>query len=188
MNESITGEQSEALLLLVAALEAVGVDYMLTGSVAAGFYGSARMSNDLDVVIDVPAMRRPLVKVLHEDFEADPENVEAALREPRIFNVFHPATLAKIDLIPRNQVKDSPEVFARRRLVSFGDAQVQIISPEDLVIAKLTWAKESRSEMQFRDVAGLLRREDLEMEYIRRKAAKFGLIATLNEIRDARYD
>ncbi len=182
MSESITGDQSAALALLVAALDAVGVEYFLTGSVAAGFYGNARMSNDLDVVIRVPRDRRPLVKVLSEDFEEDAATIDDALREPRMFNVITRDTVTKIDIIPHNTDMNPGDVFARRRRIALGDDEIAVISPEDLIIAKLIWAKDSRSEMQFRDIRGLLARTGLEREYLEETAARAGLGPLLREL------
>ena len=44
---------AESLLRVVAArLEAAGIPFMLTGSVAAAFHGAGRATMDIDVVID----------------------------------------------------------------------------------------------------------------------------------------
>ena len=41
------------------------------------------------------------------------------------------------------------------------------ISPEDLVISKLSWAKDSHSEMQLKDVQNLVKTVDsLDLKYI----------------------
>jgi hypothetical protein len=64
---------------------------------------------------------------------------------------------------------------------------VKIISPEDLIIAKLLWAKDSRSEMQFRDVHGLLHYRALDQVYVRETAARLGLLELLEEARGERY-
>ena len=44
---------ASALLRLIAArLEALGIPFMLTGSVAAAFHGAGRATMDVDLVID----------------------------------------------------------------------------------------------------------------------------------------
>ncbi len=188
MDDGITGEQTQALILLAEALDALGVEYYRTGSVAAGLYGDARMSNDIDVVIEVPRQRGPLVKVLSEDFEADAEIVDEALRDRRMFNLLSPVSLAKIDVIPRVPKLDSDDVLTRRHRISLGDGVICVISPEDLVVAKLQWSKDSRSEMQQRDIWELLARADIDLRYIERKAAKLGLTEWFREVRRARHE
>ena len=41
--------------LFVLPLEALGIRYMVTGSVAAMGYGEPRLTNDVDVVVDLSA-------------------------------------------------------------------------------------------------------------------------------------
>lgn len=188
MADGITGEQTRALILLAEALDAVGVEYYLTGSVAAGLYGDARMSNDIDVVVDVPARRRFLVEVLVQDFEADADVIDEALRDRRMFNLLAPESLAKIDVIPRNRELDSDDVLARRHKILLGDDEICVISPEDLVISKLHWSKDSHSEMQQRDIRGLLARADIDLRYIEKKAASLGLTAWFSEVRRAGHE
>ncbi|MSO50686.1 MAG: hypothetical protein EXQ49_12455 [Acidobacteria bacterium] len=43
-------DQLDILKLIAARLDAIGVHYMLTGSVAAGWYGQPRMTRDIDLV------------------------------------------------------------------------------------------------------------------------------------------
>jgi hypothetical protein len=44
----------------------------------------------------------------------------------------------------------------QRSAQSLGDFETWIVSCEDLVLSKLVWAKDSKSEMQLRDVRNLL--------------------------------
>jgi hypothetical protein len=61
------------------------------------------------------------------------------------------------------------EEFARRRQINLGDFETWIVSREDLVLSKLVWAKDSKSEMQLDDVRNLLS-TDCDMEYLRSRA------------------
>ena len=56
--------------------------------------------------------------------------------------------------------KDAPyrvEEFSRRRRVAIEGQPMWLVSPEDLILSKLVWSKDSRSEVQIRDVRALLR-------------------------------
>ena len=58
------------------------------------------------------------------------------------------------------------------------------MSPEDLILSKLDWAKESRSQMQLDDVRNLLRSvQGLDTEYLNRWADRLGLTALYQEVR-----
>ena len=43
--------EQEVLKIVVARLETAGIQYMLTGSLAANFYTTPRMTRDIDIVI-----------------------------------------------------------------------------------------------------------------------------------------
>ncbi len=140
-------QQMEALIRLAAALDSVGVSYMLTGSLAASFYAEPRMTRDIDVVIDPrPSEWDPLTKVLREDFDADPDLIAEARRDGTMFNLIAPGTLVKIDVIPRNRMMNPDEVMARRQTHDVDGQPVMMVSREDLILAKLAGARESRSE------------------------------------------
>jgi hypothetical protein len=186
--EAVPGDQVATLGRIVAALDAVGVEYMLTGSVAAALYvAEPRFTRDIDIVIKVtPQDAAPLQRVLQEDFDADPESIRDALRARSAFNVIDPEHLVKVDLIPA--VSGIDREIARRQVVALGDVSVQVISPEDLVLAKLSWARESRSEVQMSDVSALLRRANTDHAYIRRRAVDEDLVALLDEAYGERHD
>ena len=54
--------------------------------------------------------------------------------------------------------------------------RIDIASPEDLVISKLYWAKDSLSEMQIRDVRNMIKTvPDMDTGYIEKWVARLGL-------------
>ena len=165
-------------------MDAIGVEYMVTGSMALNFYALPRTTRDIDIVVDVaPADRRFLIKVLVEDFEADADVIRDALQRNEIFNVLTPS-FVKIDVISRDRQMDHERVFQRRNTFTLRDQQVKVISPEDLVLAKLYWARESKSEMQFRDIRNLLAGADIDREYILKRARELGLVGVWREVNE----
>jgi hypothetical protein len=166
----------EALGRFVDALESVGVDYMLTGSVAMGFYAGTRMTRDIDVVIDPSDGDRPfLLKALAGEFIVSEDAVRDAFSRHSMFNVLREGSLVKIDAILRRRQLDTNEVFERRRSISFAEREVKLSSLEDLILAKLSWASDSRSEMQFRDIRALLGVAQLDREYLLRRVRELRL-------------
>ena len=73
------------------------------------------------------------------------------------------------------------EEFARRKQINLGDFKTWIVSREDLILSKLFWAKDSKSEMQLGDVSNLLS-SDCDMEYLRSRAKTLKVDALLEEI------
>lgn len=52
-----------------------------------------------------------------------------------------------------------------------------LVAPEDLIISKLEWARDTRSEVQLADVRNLLACAQLEREYLGRWVPRLGLDA-----------
>jgi hypothetical protein len=59
-----------------------------------------------------------------------------------------------------------------------------VTSPEDLILSKLYWAKESLSETQLRDIQNLLKTvSDLDMDYVKRWVKRLELEEVYREAR-----
>ena len=65
--------------------------------------------------------------------------------------------------------------FEQRRRITIEDFSTWIVSKEDLIISKLCWAKDSRSELQLRDVKNLVT-TGCDHDYIRRWTGQLGLL------------
>jgi hypothetical protein len=56
----------------------------------------------------------------------------------------------KIDLIMRKARAFSEEEFRRRQRVRLQDMSLFVTGPEDMIVSKLEWAKQARSQRQIR--------------------------------------
>ncbi|MES1255427.1 MAG: hypothetical protein ABUS56_07465 [Acidobacteriota bacterium] len=176
-------DEFDILKLVTERLDAAGIAHMLTGSVAAGYYAEPRMTRDVDLVVELDAAAAARVANLFApDFLLDAGTIAAAVRRRGMFNLIHIVAAVKIDMIVR---KDSPyrrEEFRRRRRVAIGGHEMWLVSPEDLILSKLDWSKDSRSELQQRDVRGLLRHAAaLDHAYMERWADELGIRHLLRE-------
>lgn len=177
-------EELEVLGIVAARLESAGLPYMVSGSMALNYYGQPRMTRDLDLVIDVSlADAEKLTSLFEGDCYCDLEDVRDAVRRRSMFNVIYLARVLKIDFIIR---KDSPyrrEEFSRRRRIALEGQAVWVVAPEDLILSKLHWARDSHSEMQLRDVRTALGAiAELDWPYLRRWAEELGVTGLLEEV------
>jgi hypothetical protein len=155
---------------VIGAIEQAGIPYMLTGSFAASFHGAPRATRDIDVVVaPTPEKLRALVALLPAaDYYVDEDAALDAQRHRGQFNVIDLATGWKVDLIVQKARPFSQEEFDRRTVVEFQGLRLAIATIEDVIIAKLEWAKLGESQRQIEDIAQLLklRRSDLDRAYL----------------------
>jgi nucleotidyltransferase AbiEii toxin of type IV toxin-antitoxin system len=171
-----------ALQDVCARLDGAGIAYMLTGSLAMSYYARPRMTRDIDLVIALETEEAErLTGALGADYHADAEAIAAAIRDGRPWNVIHLSSVVKIDLIPRKDTPYRRAEFERRRKVELAGVALWIVSVEDLILSKLEWASESRSEQQRRDV-GLLLAAPLDRAYLEEWAAHLDLDGLLREV------
>ena len=173
-----------ALRDVCARLDGAAMPYMLTGSLAMSFYARPRMTRDIDLVIALEAAdAQRLVEALGGDYHADAGAIASAVLTGRPWNIIHLPSVVKIDLIPRKGTPYRRAEFERRRSVDFAGVPVWVVSVEDLILSKLEWSRQSRSEQQLRDVR-LLLETPLDVAYLDEWAARLDLAQLLKEARD----
>ena len=150
-------EELEILKTVVGRLEQARVPYFISGSMAANYYSVPRMTRDIDIVLELrPAHLKLFVESFRDDFYVEEESIREEVNRRGMFNLINKEYAFKVDFIIRKETEFQDSCFKRRREVRLGDYDAWMISLEDLVIAKLLWAKDSLSELQLRDVKNLL--------------------------------
>lgn len=154
----------EVLKTVITRLDSAGIPYMVSGSIAANFYTTPRMTRDIDIVIEVGEEDiEKLFSLFSDDFYIDRDLVKEAIRDKQMFNIIHNEAIIKIDFIVRKETEYRKIEFERRRSLTFEGLRIFITSPEDLIISKLYWAKDSLSEMQMRDTSPQIESRFIEM-------------------------
>lgn len=155
---------------------------MVTGSVAMNFYAQPRMTRAIDLVVELSAIEaETIVRLLEPDYYVSREAVAGAIRNCSTFNLLHHESVIKVDCIVLKNEPYRLEEFACRKEIIVGDFRTWIVSREDLILSKLFWAKDTRSEMQLRDVRNL-RMVDCDKEYLRSRALVLGVKDMLEEV------
>lgn len=159
----------QVLKFVTKTLEELSIPYMLSGSVAGSFYAQPRMTRDIDIVIELAAEQVPKVfEVFSKDFYVDKDDVAEAVHVQGMFNIIHYQAVVKIDFIVRKDSAYRQLEFDRRIKKLIGDFELWVVSPEDLIISKLFWAKDSKSELQLNDVSSIVKYQvdRLDSDYI----------------------
>jgi hypothetical protein len=177
--------------LFVARLEATGLPYMVTGSVASMTYGEPRLTLDLDLVIELQADRAGalLAAFPESEFYRPPIEVvrlECSRESRGHFNVIHHETGAKADVYLAARDELHKWGLAHRRRLRLGEGTIALAPPEYVILRKLEFFREGRSEKHIRDVRGMLAADlPLDHAFLKAELRRRGLEAEWRLVTDA---
>lgn len=177
-------QEFEVLKLVCNRLEIADIPYMLTGSLAAHFYAVPRMTRDIDIVIELlkPEMDR-FFQLFKSDFYIVKDSISEAIENQGMFNMIHNDSIFKVDFIIRKDSSYRNAEFQRRCHLRLGDLESWVVSPEDLILSKLFWAKDSLSELQLNDVRNLFSAiKNLDKDYINKWVKKLELMHVYEKV------
>jgi hypothetical protein len=178
-------EQLDVLKLLAERLQRADIAYMISGSIALSYYAQPRLTRAIDIVV---ALRlediERVTDLFAADFYIDADAVRNAIAQPGMFNIIHYEHVIKVDFIVRQDTPYRREEFARRCAVDIDGVTMWLVTAEDLLLSKLVWAAESRSEIQLQDVRHLIRSvADLDWTYIGHWGSELMVGELLREVR-----
>ncbi len=152
----------ELFVLFTGPLDEAGLAYMVTGSVAAMVYGEPRLTNDIDIVLELDRARAAELAALFPaaQFYCPPEEVlliEAGRPHRGHFNLIHHATGYKADVYLRGKDTLHAWGLSRRRRLDLGeDESMWVAPPEYVIVRKLAFYREGGSAKHIADVRGML--------------------------------
>jgi hypothetical protein len=173
----------ETAARLLAILNELGLKFHFTGGIAASYYGDPRLTQDLDLVIQLGVGRpetRILLDRLRSGYLIDEQIAREAIRGNRLFQAIDEKSMIKIDFHVGEKI---PGELARSMRCEISPGLVApLVSKEDAILSKLIWIKKG-SGKSVHDVKEMLRRdEDLDRAVLAHRAATLGLHDLLAEI------
>jgi hypothetical protein len=122
-----------------------------------GYFAEPRFTRDVDIIVDLEAgEERAFVRLFEPDYYISEDAVRGAIQNQSMFNALHMKEAFKVDFIIRKKSIFHHNGFQRRKYVDYNGINLSMISKEDLIVAKMLWAKETFSDMQLRDIKSLL--------------------------------
>lgn len=160
-------QDPDFISLFVSPLEAAGIRYMITGSVASSIYGEPRNTLDIDLVVLIEANQIPLLPQLfpEDDFYLPPADVVAieARREAHgHFNIIHHHSGLKADIYLSRNHPTLPWALAHARRIPTPACEITLAPPEYVILHKLEFYRESGHQRHLRDIAGMIEQQDLD--------------------------
>lgn len=179
--------------LVIDALEATGIDYLLGGSLALIAWGEPRSTLDVDIVISLPGERiRDLSRELEKrQMLVPPEILLDLLIQPEgdlPVNAIHLDSGHKVELfLLRTGDAFRQSALARRRLIDIGEplGEVFVHAPEDLMLNKVHYYALSRQPKHVRDIASILvvARDQIDWTYFTKWARQLDLLDVWLEVK-----
>jgi len=175
----MAGDLSDTLKFLAAALDQLGIPYLIGGSMASSARGIARATRDIDIVADIRLDQADrFAAALGPDWYVEPDQIRQALRAGRAFNVIYIPKSQKVDIFPAAGEFQAAQLerASKLPLPFLGiDAEYPVASAEDILLAKLQWYRAGGgvSDRQWSDISGVLATNpDLDLDYTRSWAAR----------------
>lgn len=193
----VTVNPFAVMYVVIDALENLGVPYVIGGSMASSFHGSARATRDADLIADLQARHAtPLTQALKSHFYVDEAAVLDAIQRRASFNAIHWDTSFKVDVfVPPDREFDRSRFERGVSVAMEGNSgrRVCVSSAEDTVLAKLEWYRLGNeiSDSQWKDVSAIIKRQrnSLDMDLLLHWAQELGvadlLERALNEVNEA---
>jgi len=169
------------------ALQAIGADYFIGGSVASSLQATAHSTSDVDFIVRMQRRQaQALADQLGPAYAVDVEALRDAISKRWPWNIFDLETGIKIDLMMSEATPYDLEAFARRRRFKIDvDCEPFIKTVEDSILKKLPWCRDGgeQSSTQWRDVAELIRvnHAGLERSYLDLWATDLGIAGPLEQ-------
>ena len=182
--------EGNVFLLFTRRLNALGIRYMVTGSVASIAYGEARLTHDVDIVVEILGahVERLGAAFPHSDFYLPPAEViqiEANRLQRGHFNIIHHETGFKADIYPCGRDRLSIWGMENARKIVVEDSDVWFAPPEYVILRKLESFREGGSEKHLRDIEGILGTSGdlVNLSEIDRRAESLGVRAEWDALR-----
>ena len=174
-----------AAVAMLKALAEVGIPHMLVGGFSSNFYGIARSTKDVDIVVELPS-RAPLgelEKRLPPEFVFDSQITFETITGNVRHIVKIKGTPFVVELFELSEDPFQKQRFARRREQWIPQLGLHVTLPtaEDVVVQKLRWARAKDIE-DVRDVMAV-QGGRLDSAYIDEWCAQLNISDRLQQVR-----
>jgi hypothetical protein len=173
----------EPFWLFIGPFNEAGMVYMVTGATAAILYGAPRLTNDLDLVLELTrtqASQLPALFPAAAFYLPPPDVVEVERNRPNRghFNIIHMGTGYKADVYLAGADPLHAWGLAHRRSVSVDRGVVSLAPPEYVILRKLEFYDEGGSDKHLQDIRAILAttRDAIDQSFLDREIAQRGLL------------
>jgi hypothetical protein len=156
--------------IFVSRLNKLSIPYMITGAVASIIYGEPRLTNDIDLVINMkPGDVETFAETFPiEDFYCPPPEVirlEIGRSQRGHFNLIHHETGFKADIYASGRDELHHWGLKNRKPVDVEGEKFWLAPVEYVIWRKLEYYREGESEKHLRDISSILAFSSDEIDF-----------------------
>lgn len=178
---------NEAVVAIIAHLERLGIDYMVTGSYASNVHGVPRSTKDADFIIEAPPEEVDrLLEGLEPPLRSDPQMLFETVTASHRWMVQVDRTAFTLELFLLDDHPFDRSRFDRRtREEVLPGIMAWLPTAEDVVVQKLRWSARAKRPKDFKDACEVIgvQRDRLDWPYIEKWCADLGASSALAEAR-----
>jgi hypothetical protein len=176
----------EAVVAVLDALDAAGIQYMIVGSLASNFHGIPRSTRDADFIVELgsDSLQR-LSASLPPGLTLGGQGAFEAVTGTIRYLIEMNGNPFVCELFVRSDDAHDQERFRRRERVGMLGRIAFVASAEDMIVTKLRWVLEANRSKDRDDIRNILavRASDLDWTYVKRWAVEHGTSTLLEDIR-----
>jgi len=175
--------------IFTTRLNKMGLRYMVTGAAASIIYGEPRLTHDVDLVVE---MNEEDAKNIIEAFPSDQFycppidiirlEIRRSLRGH--FNLIHHEIGFKADIYIVGEDELHHWAMSKRAQIQVEGESVWVAPPEYVILRKLEYYREGKSEKHLRDIASMmeLSSAQIDLEGLQNKIKEYSLEKQWNEV------
>jgi hypothetical protein len=148
-------------LIFIKPLNAMGIPYVVTGSVASILYGEPRMTHDIDLIVEIQDRQIPRF------FQAFPEaafyvppqdiiRIENSREERGHINLIHHKTGFKADIYFVGQDELCIWAIENALTLQYHNCSLKIAPPEYVILRKLEYYREGQVQKHLIDIRNIM--------------------------------
>jgi hypothetical protein len=156
--------------------------YLITGSVASIVYGEPRLTNDIDLVMHLDEIEiDKFIKAFPQGQFYCPsvEEIKTELNRTAYghVNLIHQETGFKADIYFAGEEELQLWAFENKKSVEFSGSTIFVAPPEYVILKKLQFYKEGKSQKHISDIQGILSNSEelINFDYLKKKITELGL-------------
>ena len=172
---------------IAGILDKLKIDYCITGGFAVSVWGRLRSTFDIDIVVKLKQEKIKLIvkqlRLLSKAGYIDELAAVEAVNKGGEFNYIHSDSGIKIDFwVIKKDDNIGISELKRRIGKNIGKQKIYFISPEDLILSKIRWFKESGSDRHLDDIKSVIKFSKADFKYLKQQASKQGTLDILSKL------